>query len=86
MTIKPFGRQILVKPVEQENAIRADSGVYCEYGKVIAVGDDVKHVKVGDTIGYTPWGMNHLEIDGVRHYFIIEAVDFILGTIEYGVE
>ena len=46
--IKPFGNQILVEPVEQKQVLVSQQKSLCEYGKVLAVGSDVKHVKVGD--------------------------------------
>ena len=79
--IKPFGNQILVKPVEKKQILVAEKNPLCEYGEVLAIGDAVKTIKVGDIIGYTVWGINHLEIDDTRHYFIPETAEFILGTI-----
>lgn len=82
MKIKPFGVNILIKPIEKEQILVGDRKSLCEYGTVIAVGDDVKNVKVGMVIGYTVWGVNHLEIDNERHYFIPEDGRFILGELE----
>lgn len=82
MMIKPYGRNILVEPVEKNQILSADNRPLCEYGKVVAVGDDVEWVEVGDTIGYTVWGVNHLEIDGKRYYFVPEDDQFLLGAIE----
>lgn len=80
--IRPFGNQILIQPVEKKQVLISDQGSLCEYGKVLAVGDEVKKVKVGDTLGFLVWGVNSLEIDGVKSYFINETADFILGFIE----
>ena len=80
-TIKPFGNQILVKPVEKKQILVSDKASLCEYGEVIAIGEDVKKIKVGDMIGYTVWGINRLEINDNKHYFIPEDSRFILGTI-----
>lgn len=79
--IEPFGNQILVKPVEKKQILVSDRKTLCEHGEVIAVGDEVKKIKVGDLIGYTVWGLNHLEIDGQKHYFVPEDARFILGRI-----
>jgi co-chaperonin GroES (HSP10) len=79
--IKPFGDNILVKPVEKKSILMSDMNSLCEYGEVIAIGDEVKHIKVGDMIGYTIWGVNKLQIDEQTHYFIPEDSRFILGTI-----
>lgn len=82
MNIKPFGNNILVKPTEKKQVLVSDRASLCEYGEVIAVGDDVTKIKVGETIGYTVFGVNSLEINDTKHYFIPETAEFILGTIE----
>ncbi len=83
-TIKPFGSNILVEP-ETSKAILGDS--LCQYGKVVAVDPEwVKSIKVGDTIGYLTWGLNHLEIDGKKYYFVPCNPEFILGIIELATE
>lgn len=81
MQIKPFGQNILVKPIEKKSVMVTDNNPLCEYGTVVAVGNDVQHIKVGDTIGYTVWGVNKLEIQDESHYFILEDSRFLLGTI-----
>lgn len=80
-TISPFGNQILVKPREKKQVLVADKRSLCEYGDVVAVGDSVEKIKVGDVIGYTIWGMNSLEINDVKYYFIPEDSRFILGKL-----
>lgn len=82
MKIIPFGTNILVKPTEKKAVLVSDQGSLCEYGEVLSIGEDVKNVKVGQTIGFLVWGVNHLEIEGQKHYFINETSDFILGFIE----
>ncbi len=78
-TIKPFGSRILIKPQEQKGVLQ--SGSLCEYGEVLAVGPDVIHVHAGDVIGFLVFGVEHLEIDGEKHYFVDEKSEFILGFI-----
>ena len=52
-----------------------------ETGKIIAVGPDVKVLKVGDTIGFLLWGINSTEIEGKKVYSIAEDGKFILFKI-----
>ena len=78
--MKPLFNNILVKPTETDTILRSQEGFLCEYGEVIAIGDEVKVVKVGDIIGYTFWGMKKLEKDGEKFYIIPEDGRFILGT------
>jgi co-chaperonin GroES (HSP10) len=80
-TIKPFGNNILVEPTAKKQILVSDRKSLCEYGKVIAIGKDVKEIKIGDTIGYLVWGISSLEIGNKTHYFVPESAEFLLGTI-----
>lgn len=79
MNIKPFFDQILVKPYESKQVIGSSS--LCKYGEVIAIGDGVTEVKVGEHIGFIEWGMNKLEINNETFYFVRQDPRWILGTI-----
>lgn len=81
-TITPFGKNILIKPEAKKRVLAADQGTLCEYGKVIAVGNDVKSIKVGDTIGFLAWGIRKLMVDKETYYFVPEDDDFILGILK----
>lgn len=86
MNIEPFGNQILIEPIKKEQILVSDVGTLCEYGNVIAIGDQVEKIKVGDVIGYTVWGVNSLVIDdgsanGKKYYFIPEDQRFVLGKL-----
>ena len=80
--IKPFGNNILVQPVVKSQVLVSDTGTLCEYGKVTAVGSEVKTIKEGDTIGFLVWGTRKLEVEDTMYYFIPEDPKFLLGTIE----
>lgn len=82
MKIIPFGFNILVKPIEKTTVLVGDKGGLCEYGEVVAIGKDVKEIKIGDTIGYSVFGIKPLDIYGTRYYFVPEAAEFLLGTVE----
>lgn len=84
--IKPFGNNILVKPIEKKQILVSDNRTLCEYGEVLGVGSEVKEVKEGDKIGFVIWGLNSLEVDGQKHYFVREDSDFILGTFNESME
>ena len=82
--IEPFGSNILVKPVEQKQVLVNQTKSLCEYGEIIALGHDLTNetfLKVGDIIGYTVFGINSLEINGEKYYFIPYTPEFILGKI-----
>lgn len=78
MTIKPFGNNILIEPTKS-SAILGES--LCEYGTVIAIGDTVTRIAVGDTIGYLTWGIQSLDVDGTRYYLVPCTDEFILATL-----
>lgn len=80
--ITPFGSNILVRPAQKAEILVSDQGTLCEYGEVIAIGDEVKKVSVGQKIGFLVWGVNKLDYEGHISYFIPENSDFILGFIE----
>lgn len=82
MTIKPFGNRILVKPVVKQQVLVSDDGTLNEYGEVVAVGKDVKEIKVGDKIGFSVFGVEKLVIDDEKYYFIQEDAEFLLAVIE----
>ena len=84
--IKPFGNNILVKPIIKKQILVSDQPTLCEYGTVLETGEDVIKIKPGDIIGYTVFGLNSLEINGEKHWFIPETSEFILGTIELSEE
>lgn len=79
--ILPFGINILIKPREDKGVLRTEEGSLCEYGDVLAVGDKVEGIKVGDILAYTKWGCKSVIIEDEKHYFIPLDDRFILGTI-----
>lgn len=81
MTIQPFHRRILVKPVEKQQVLISDDGTLNEYGEVIAIGELVQTIKVGDKIGFSVFGIEKLIIDEQKFYFLLEDDEFLLGII-----
>lgn len=79
--IRPFGANLLIKPIVAKQILVNQQTSLCEHGEVLSVGEDVKKIKVGDKIAYTIWGVKSVEIDNEKHYFIPEDDRFILGTI-----
>jgi len=75
----PFGKNILVKP-ELKGKIVGEKAIYCLYGEVLAIGEEVTKVKKGDTIGWTLFGIEEIvEKDGSKIFLIQENDDFILA-------
>lgn len=82
MNIIPFGKRILIKPVEKQQVLVSDDGTLNEYGEVIAIGDEVQKIEVGDKVGFSVFGVEKLIIEEERFYFIREDDEFLLGKIE----
>jgi co-chaperonin GroES (HSP10) len=82
MKIIPFGKNLLIEPNEKKQTLVSDTKSLCEYGTVIEVGDEVEKIQKGDMVGYLVWGINSLEIDGKKYYFVPEDDQFLLGKLE----
>lgn len=82
MTIKPFGNRILIRPVSKAQVLMSETGELSEYGEVIAVGDKVAQIQVGQTVGFSVFGVEKLVIDEEKFYFLQEDADFLLAVIE----
>lgn len=81
MKILPFGNNILVQPAVKKQVLVSEEGMLCEYGTAIAIGDEVKKVKVGDNIGYSVFGIEKLVIEEEKFYLIPEDPRYLLGFI-----
>lgn len=82
MNIRPFGKNVLIEPTVREQILVSEQGSLLEYGKIIAIGDEVTKIKIGDVVGFLVWGIQKLEVDDKTYYFLPESSDFILGFIE----
>lgn len=83
--INPLGDRVVA--VREEAQTKTASGLYLPdnakekpvLAKVTAVGEDVKHIKVGDRILYKEYSTTEVKIDGTE-YLIVKEED-ILGTV-----
>jgi co-chaperonin GroES (HSP10) len=78
---RPFGRRIQVRPEQQRSVIATPDANLVERATVLAVGDEVRKIAVGDTVLFTSFGVDSVDLDGERHYFLMEDDAFILATI-----
>ncbi len=79
-TGKPFGNNIRFQPQSKDKII-GDTSKFYLYGKVLAVGDDVKSIKVGDNIEFTQWALNKTVLaDKEERFYVQEHPDFILNV------
>lgn len=80
MNVKPFGKKVTIRPISDP----AEEGVYVpdelkkkiSKGEVVGIGEEVKYVKVGDVVLFSP--VYHDEI--TEELLIVEEVD-IWGAI-----
>ncbi len=85
---KPLNKRVLVKLLEKES--KTESGIYLpddaktesKIGKVIAVDTNNKDnvVKIGDTVMFSEFSANKLEIEGTEHV-VLQETD-LLGILE----
>lgn len=79
---KPFGMNILVQPIVKKQIAVGEKSLLADYGKVIAIGDEVKNIKVGQTIVYRKWGLIDVEINDEVFLFVPETDKFIVDILE----
>lgn len=86
MNIQPLADRIVLEQLEQEEQTK--SGIILpesaqekpKMAKVLAVGSEVKEVKVGDTVLYKSYGPDDVKVDN-KDYMIAKEED-ILATIK----
>lgn len=82
MKIEPMGDMVLIEPIK--NKKETDSGFLMtevenekpEQGKVFAVGENVKKLKKGDVVVFSPYGPNEITIDN-KDYLIAKEEDIL---------
>jgi len=85
MNIKPLGERVLIEQIEAET--KTASGLIIPdsaqekplQAKVVAIGEDVKTLKKGDTVLYPKFTGTELNIDN-KNYLMLEISD-ILATL-----
>ncbi len=83
-SFKPFGRRIQVRPKDAKGIIQTAEKNLVEVAEVVAVGDEVLSIAKGNTVVFTSYGVDSVDIDGERHYFLLEDDSFILATYVEG--
>ncbi len=79
---KPFGKNILFSPQSKDKVI-GDISKYFLYGKVLAVGDKVENIKVGNIISFTQWALNKTVMaDKSEYFFCREDDELILAVLD----
>lgn len=84
--ITPLADRLVAEPIEQES--KTASGIYLPENakekpvtaRVLAVGKDVKNVKVKDKILYKEFSTTEVKIDG-KEYILLKEED-VLATVK----
>ena len=82
MNFKPLGERVLVKRTEVEN--KTASGIYIpdnakekpQTAKVVAIGNKVEDVKVGDTIVFEQYRGTEIKLEG-KDYLVLNVENII---------
>lgn len=53
-----------------------------EYGEVIAIGEGVNRVKVGDKVFFKAWAVDIINKDDVRYCFIAQDTNGLLAIVK----
>jgi len=85
VTIKPLSDKVVAEQLEAE--IKTASGIYLpdkaqekpKLARVVAVGEKVKQVKVGDQIIYEEYSGTNVKLDG-KEYVIVKE-EKVLGIV-----
>ena len=88
MSLQPLADRIVLEQIESVE--KTSSGIILpdsakekpEQAKVIAIGPDVKGVKVGEVELYTKYGPNEVKVDG-NEYLIVKEED-VMAIIKKG--
>ncbi len=83
MKLKPQPNEVQLKIDEAKaGALNMESVVSAvEIGEVIAIGDEVKGVKVGQKVLFKAWAVDICTVDGKRYYFLNMTTNGIKATI-----
>lgn len=76
----PFGKNIRFAPRSKDKII-GDTSKYWLFGNVVAIGDEVQKIKVGDVIEVTQWALNKTIMeDKEERFYVKEDDEFILNV------
>lgn len=78
MKLNPLGIRLLVKPFQQETTTA--TGIFIpqkedmpERGEVVAIGDLVEKIKVGDKVLFKKYSVDEVKIDAEKMLIIAES-------------
>lgn len=80
--VVPVGKRIVVRPLQKEDTTK--SGIIIastqkekpERGEVVAIGEVLDGVRVGDTVVFSKYGYDEVAVDG-KDFYIIKHDDVV---------
>lgn len=83
MQIKPYKNKIQIKIQEPKvgNLDLSSKKTATEVGEVIAIGENVKDIKVGDIVMFKSWGVDIITYQDEQYYFISCDAECICAII-----
>lgn len=81
--MKPLADNVVIQQEEAET--KTSSGLYLpdsaaekpKMGKVLAIGKDIKEIKVGDKVVYKPYGVTEVSVDG-KDVLLVKEEDVLM--------
>lgn len=92
--LQPIKNNILIKPYEEYGEEVTKSGLYIpqntskeapQMGKVIEIGSEVEHVKIGDGVIFKRYAGDEMEVDTIeknKDKLLVLCEDDVLATYE----
>ena len=69
----PFTDYIYLKPVKKQKILVNEQSTLYTFGEVLAIGDEVKHTKVGEYVAFELWDKPEFELlNGEVCHFVRE--------------
>lgn len=83
MKLKPLSNEVQIKIDEAKAGVlnMESTQTAVEFGEIVALGENVKGLKVGQKIAFKAWSVDIVSIDGKRYYFINMDTNGIKATI-----
>ena len=81
LTITPYTNFLWIEPNEKTSVIVSSQRRLQTFGKVKAIGPEVKYTKVGDTVAFELWDKTEFEENGTTYHLVRE--NDALCKIEY---
>lgn len=69
----PYFEYVLIEPVEKKQILVAENAKLETYGKVVAIGPEVTHTKVGDYVAFELWDVKDCSLNAKKLYTVKES-------------